>query len=49
MLLLRPIGRGNWTPLIVAIEGKRAAPMLVRRGDRLPIGGVVYRVAKVLP
>jgi hypothetical protein len=49
MLILRPIGRGNWTPLIVAVEGKRAAPMLVHLNNRLPIGGVVYRVAKVLP
>jgi len=49
MLILRPQGRGNWSPLILAIEGKRAAPMLVRKGDRLPLGGVVYRVAKVMP
>jgi hypothetical protein len=33
----------------VAIDGERASPLLVRRNDRLPLGGVVYRVAKVLP
>jgi hypothetical protein len=49
MLILRPVGRGNWAVTVLSIEGKRAAPMLVRRGDRLPLGGVVYRVAKVLP
>lgn len=49
MLVLRPKGRGNWTPLIVAIEGKRASPLLVRSGQMLTLGGVVYRIAKVLP
>lgn len=49
MIILRPVGRGNWSPLIVAIEGKRAAPMLVRRGQMVPLGGVVYRISKVLP
>lgn len=49
MLILRPIGRGNWTPLIVTVQGERAAPMLVKKGDRIPIGGVVFRVAEVRP
>ena len=48
-LILRPPGRGNWAPLIVAIEGKRAAPMLVRKDQRIELGAVVYRIAKVLP
>lgn len=49
MLVLRPVGRGNWTPIILALEGKRIAPLLLRVGDRLPLGGVTYRIAKVLP
>ena len=49
MLILRPPGRGNWAPLILAVEGKRAAPLLIRKGQRLPLGGVIYRIAKVLP
>nr|WP_214692502.1 hypothetical protein [Variovorax paradoxus] len=49
MLVLRPIGRGNWKPLIVAIEGQRAAPLLVRVGQVVPLGGVNFRISKVLP
>lgn len=49
MLILRPKGRGNWKPLVVAIEGPRASPLLIRRGQELTLGGVVYRIAKVWP
>jgi hypothetical protein len=48
-LILRPPGRGNWSPLVLAIEGKRAAPLLVWRGQLLTLGGVVYRIARVQP
>jgi len=49
MLILRPPGRGNWTPLVIAVEGKRAAPMLVKPGQKLTLGGIVWRISKVLP
>jgi hypothetical protein len=48
-LVLRPVGRGNWKPLVLAIESERVLPLLVRVGDRLPLGGVTYRISKVLP
>lgn len=46
-LLLRPVGRGNWRPLTIAITGQRAAPLLVRRGHRFELGGIVFRVVEV--
>jgi hypothetical protein len=49
MLILRPPGRGNWSTLTVAIEGRRLAPLLIRVGQRMTIGDQVYRIAKVLP
>lgn len=49
MLILRPKGRGNWKPLVVAIEGERASPLLVKVGQLLTLGGIVYRIAKVFP
>lgn len=49
MLILKPQGRGNWASLTVAIEGKRASPLLVRAGQLLTLGGVVFRICKVLP
>lgn len=47
-LLLRPKGRGGWNILTLRLDGPRAAPLLVKRGDLIPIGGVVYRVVRVL-
>lgn len=49
MLICRPKGRGNWKPIVLAIEGDRASPLLVRVGHEFTLGGVVWRVAKVLP
>lgn len=49
MLILRPQGRGNWKPIVMAIEGDRAAPLLIKVGQLLNLGGIVWRIAKVLP
>lgn len=49
MLLLKPQGRGNWAPIVMAIEGQRAAPLLVKVGDQVTLGGIVFKVSKVLP
>lgn len=48
MLILKPIGKGNWAPLRVTVEGKRASPLLIRKGALLPLGGVVFRVCEVM-
>jgi hypothetical protein len=48
-LILRPPGRGNWAPLIVKIDGQRAAPLLVFVGQLVTLGGQVFRVARVQP
>lgn len=47
MLVCKPKGRGNWRSIVVAIEGDRAAPLLVKVGDTFTIGGVVFRICKV--
>lgn len=47
MLTLRPIGRGNWRTVTMKIDGARAAPLLVRVGDKVPVGGIVFRVVRV--
>jgi hypothetical protein len=46
-LTLRPPGRGNWTPIILRVEGARACPLLVRVGQRMLLGGQEFRIAKV--
>ena len=47
MLILRPVGKGNWKPITMTIDGARAAPLLVRVGDKVPVGGIVFRVVRV--
>ena len=47
MVTLQPVGRGNWTPVTLTVEGRHAAPLTVRVGDRLVLGGVMFRVCGV--
>lgn len=49
MLTLRPPGRGNWTPIVLAVQpqGKTPPPMFIAVNQRITLGGVVYRIAKV--
>lgn len=49
MLILKPKGRGRWTPITMAIEGPRASPLLIRAGQLITLGGVVWRICRVLP
>lgn len=49
MIILRPIGRGNWRTAQLSIESDRVQPMLVRVGDQFPFAGVIWRVVRVLP
>jgi hypothetical protein len=50
-LTLRPPGRGNWKPVTLRVEGEPhlPPPMFFAVGQRLTLGGMVFRVAKVLP
>ncbi|BEP44054.1 hypothetical protein [Variovorax sp. V15] len=47
-LHLVPTGRGRWRTVVLQVTGDRASPLLVRIGDRIPLGGVLFRVSKVL-
>jgi hypothetical protein len=50
-LILRPLGRGNWAPMLLRIEQSKHAPLPleVHVGQRLTVAGRTFRVAKVLP
>lgn len=52
-LILRRVGRGNWSPLRLqydpARQGQLPAPVEARVGARIDIAGVEYRVSEVLP
>lgn len=49
ILVLKPPGRGRWSPVLVTIQPSRNAPLplYVARGQRVQLGGQVYRVAEV--
>lgn len=49
MLVLRPKGRGNWTPCRLVIDGDRLGPMMFRVGQLLPLGGIVFRIVRIDP
>ena len=47
MVTLKPVGLGNWTPVTLTVDGRHAAPLTVRVGDRMVLGGVTFRVCGV--
>lgn len=51
-LVLRRIGRGRWSPMTLTYDHKRQgqlpAPVEARVGARFELGGVVYRVSRVV-
>ena len=52
-LILRRLGRGCWSPLVVTYDHHRQGqlPILLaaKVGDRIEVAGVAYRVSKVIP
>lgn len=48
-LILKPVGRGRWRPMTIVIDEWRIPPMLVAKGQRITIGGVVFRIAEIEP
>lgn len=51
MLVLRPLGRGNWSPVLLRVEQSRNSPLPLEFhvNQRVEFGGHVFRVAKVMP
>lgn len=49
LVILRPIGRGNWEPVEMRLSGRRAPrPLEFSVNQRLEIAGQAYRVSKIL-
>jgi len=49
MLVLKPVGRGRWNAITMAVVGDRAQPLLVKVGDRVTLAGIVFRICEVRP
>ena len=48
-LILRPPGRGKWSPITVAIEGRHAIPLAFKVGDPFTLADRVFRISRVFP
>lgn len=48
-LILKPPGRGNWTPLVIDYTGPRLLPLVVHVGMTIVLAGVTFRVVEVRP
>jgi hypothetical protein len=45
-LELKPKGRGNWSTMTMQLDGERGG-LLIRAGQLLTLGGVVWRIVRV--
>ena len=49
LVLLRPIGRGNWETVELRLRGRRAPPpMMFTQNQRIELAGQEFRVAKIM-
>lgn len=48
-LVLKPIGRGNWRAMTWPIDERRVPRLLVAVGQRIAIGGITFRIARIEP
>jgi hypothetical protein len=48
-LIIRPVGRGNWRAQAFTVDERHVPPMFVQVGQRFDLGGVTFRISKVLP
>ena len=49
-LILRPLGKGNWATVELDVSGRRAPPpMYFLVGQRITLGGQVFRISEIRP
>ena len=50
MLVLKPIGRGNWATVLLEVKGRRAPlPLEFALGQRVVLAGQTFRIVEVRP
>ncbi len=47
MIVCKPIGRGNWRPILLQYAGPQLAPFTVSVGETFTMGALVWRVCEV--
>lgn len=48
-VVAKPVGRGNWSPILLQYAGPQLAPFTVAVGERFSLGSVTWRVCEVRP
>lgn len=50
-VILRPLGRGNWKPVVLVVDQSRNCPrpLEFHVEQRVELGGRVFRVVRVTP
>jgi hypothetical protein len=48
-IVVKPIGPGNWTPMLLQYAGPQLAPFTVAVGERFTLGTVTCRICEVRP
>lgn len=50
-IVLRPIGRGNWAPVLLVVSPGKNSPLPLEFyvGQRLELCGHVFRVSRLMP
>lgn len=47
-IICRPVGRGNWRPIRLEVEGGLLGLLgMVRLNDRFQLGGITWRVCEI--
>jgi hypothetical protein len=48
-VICKPVGRGNWSPMVLEYGGPQLAPFTCSVGEQFSLGGVLWRVCEVRP
>jgi hypothetical protein len=48
-VIVKPIGRGRWSPMTLTYAGPQLAPFTCRIGERFSLGGITWRVCAIHP
>lgn len=46
-IVVKPVGRGGWKPMLLTYAGPQLAPFTVAVGERFVLGAVTWRVCEV--
>ena len=48
-VVCKPVGPGNWTPMLLTYSGPQMAPFVVAVGETFNLAGICWRICEVRP